>query len=123
MKWFQRNMEDFSRFMIGLSKYFDLILGNKCYYFQYKILSSGIVSWCYLVFVTVGLNIWFIPIYGILGSAFATLLSITLYSLAKLMFVVKRLQLYPFTNQTYSITLTFVLFLLFYFWQFPSTLL
>jgi hypothetical protein len=40
-----------------------------------------------LVFLTVGLNMIFIPIYGILGSAFATLLSITLYSLAKLMFV------------------------------------
>jgi hypothetical protein len=43
----------------------------------------------------------FIPIYGILGSAFATLLSITLYSLAKLMFVVKRLHLFPLLNKRY----------------------
>jgi hypothetical protein len=55
-----------------------------------------------------------------MGSAFATLLSITVYSLAKLLFVVKRMDLYPFTNQTlYSIAITFALFLLFYFWQFP----
>jgi hypothetical protein len=86
--------------MIGLSKYFDLILGNNSYYFQYKILSSGIVSWCYFSLCDSWIKYGFIPIYGILGSAFATLLSITLYSLAKLMFVVKRLQLYPFTNQT-----------------------
>jgi O-antigen/teichoic acid export membrane protein len=66
------------------------------------------------------LNMIFIPIYGIIGSAFATLLSITLYSLAKLLFVVKRLDLFPFTDQTlHSMAITFVLFLLFYFWEFP----
>lgn len=38
------------------------------------------------------------------------------------MFVVKRLHLYPFTKQTlYSMALTLVLFLMFYFWQFPFT--
>jgi O-antigen/teichoic acid export membrane protein len=108
-------------FMIGLSKYFDLILGNNnAIIFNTKYYRAVLFLGVILVFVTVGLNMVFIPIYGILGSAFATLLSITLYSLAKLMFVVKRLQLYPFTNQTlYSMALTFVLFLLFYFWQFP----
>ena len=70
--------------------------------------------------LTVGLNMIFIPRYGIIGSAFATLLSITLYSLAKLLFVVKKLDLYPFTKQTfYSIALTLILFLVFYFWEFP----
>ena len=74
----------------------------------------------FLVFLTVALNMLFIPGYGILGSAFATLLSITLYSLAKLLFVVKRLDLYPFTNQTiHSFVLTFALFVVFYFWDFP----
>jgi hypothetical protein len=62
----------------------------------------------------------FIPLFGIIGSAFATLLSITCYSLAKLLFVVKRMHLYPFTKQTlHSIGITFVVFLLFYFWKFP----
>jgi O-antigen/teichoic acid export membrane protein len=108
-------------FMIGLSKYFDLILGNNnAIIFNTKYYRAVLFLGVILVFVTVGLNMVFIPIYGILGSAFATLLSITLYSLAKLMFVVKRMHLYPFTNQTlYSMALTFVLFLLFYFWQFP----
>ena len=70
--------------------------------------------------MTIGLNMIFIPIYGIIGSAFATLLSITLYSLAKLLFVVKKLDLYPFTKQTlYSMALTLVLFVAFYFWDFP----
>lgn len=108
-------------FMIGISKYFDLILGNNnAIIFNTKYYKTVLFLGVALVILTVVLNMIFIPIYGIMGSAFATLLSITLYSLAKLIFVVKRLDLYPFTSQTlYSIAITFVLFLLFYFWQFP----
>ena len=108
-------------FMIGLSKYFDLILGNNnAIIFNTKYYRAVLFLGVLLVFLTIILNMIFIPIYGIIGSAFATLLSITLYSLAKLLFVVKRLDLYPFTKQTlYSLALTFVLFLAFYFWDFP----
>ncbi|MBK0369994.1 oligosaccharide flippase family protein [Flavobacterium agrisoli] len=108
-------------FMIGLSKYFDLILGNNnAIIFNSKYYRMVLFLGLILVFLTVVLNMIFIPLYGIFGSAFATLLSITLYSLAKLLFVVKRMHLYPFTKQTIeSIVLTTVLFLLFYFWEFP----
>jgi O-antigen/teichoic acid export membrane protein len=108
-------------FMIGLSKYFDLILGNNnAIIFNSKYYRMVLFLGLMLVFLTITLNLFFIPRFGIIGSAFATLLSITLYSLAKLLFVVKRMHLYPFTKQTlYSIVLTLVLFLLFYFWEFP----
>jgi O-antigen/teichoic acid export membrane protein len=108
-------------FMIGLSKYFDLILGNNnAIIFNSKYYRMVLFLGLMLVFVTLILNMIFIPLYGIIGSAFATLLSITMYSLAKLMFVVKRMYLYPFTIKTvHSIAITFVLFVLFYFWQFP----
>ncbi len=108
-------------FMIGLSKYFDLILGNNnAIIFNTKYYRAVLFLGVALVVLTVILNMIFIPIYGIIGSAFATLLSITLYSLAKLLFVVKRLHLYPFTNQTlYSMALTLLLFVAFYFWDFP----
>lgn len=108
-------------FMIGLSKYFDLILGNNnAIIFNTKYYRTVLLLGVLLVVLTIGLNMIFIPIYGIIGSAFATLLSITLYSLAKLLFVVKKLDLYPFTKQTvYSLALTFVLFVAFYFWDFP----
>jgi O-antigen/teichoic acid export membrane protein len=108
-------------FMIGISKYFDLILGNNnAIIFNSKYYRMVLFLGLMLVFLTITLNMFFIPRYGIIGSAFATLLSITLYSLSKLLFVVKRMHLYPFTNQTiYSIGITFVLFALFYFWQFP----
>ena len=108
-------------FMIGLSKYFDLILGNNnAIIFNTKYYRMVLYLGLMLVVLTVILNVIFIPILGIFGSAFATLLSITLYSLAKLLFVVKKLDLYPFTKQTiHSIPLTFVLFLVFVFWEFP----
>ena len=108
-------------FMIGISKYFDLILGNNnAIIFNSKYYRMVLFLGLMLVFLTVTLNLFFIPRYGIIGSAFATLLSITLYSLAKLLFVVKRMHLFPFTKQTlYSIALTLVLFLAFYFWEFP----
>ncbi|GIZ10524.1 lipopolysaccharide biosynthesis protein [Flavobacterium sp. UMI-01] len=108
-------------FMIGLSKYFDLILGNNnAIIFNSKYYRTVLFLGLLLVFLTIGLNMFFIPRYGIIGSAFATLLSITLYSLAKLLFVVKRMHLYPFTKQNiWSLLLTFVVFLAFYFWDFP----
>ncbi|BDU25516.1 MULTISPECIES: polysaccharide biosynthesis C-terminal domain-containing protein [unclassified Flavobacterium] len=108
-------------FMIGLSKYFDLILGNNnAIIFNTKYYRMVLYLGLMLVVLTIVLNMIFIPIFGIFGSAFATLLSITLYSLAKLLFVVKKLHLYPFTKETiYSILLTFALFLVFYFWEFP----
>jgi O-antigen/teichoic acid export membrane protein len=108
-------------FMIGLSKYFDLILGNNnAIIFNTKYYRMVLFLGVLLVILTIGLNMIFIPIYGIMGSAFATLLSITLYSLAKLLFVVKKLDLYPFTMQTlYSMGLTLVLFVAFYIWDFP----
>ena len=108
-------------FMIGLSKYFDLILGNNnAIIFNTKYYRTVLLLGVLLVILTIGLNMIFIPIYGIIGSAFATLLSITLYSLAKLLFVVKKLDLYPFTKQTlYSMGLTLILFVAFYFWDFP----
>jgi O-antigen/teichoic acid export membrane protein len=108
-------------FMIGLSKYFDLILGNNnAIIFNTKYYRTVLFLGVVLVVLTVVLNMIFIPIFGIIGSAFATLLSITFYSLAKLFFVVKKLDLYPFTSQTlYSLALTIALFLVFYFWDFP----
>ncbi len=108
-------------FMIGLSKYFDLILGNNnAIIFNSKYYRMVLFLGLFLVVVTILLNMIFIPLYGIMGSAFATLLSITLYSLAKLLFVVKRMHLYPFTKETVtSLIVTAVLFLAFYFWEFP----
>ena len=72
-----------------------------------------------LGFLAITLNAIFIPLYYIKGAAIATLISITLYSIAKLLFVVLRMNLYPFTvNTIYAFVIGSVCFFLFYFWDF-----
>jgi len=108
-------------FTIGLSKYFDLILGNNnAIIFNSKYYKTVLFLGVLLVILTIILNMIFIPLYGLNGTAFATLLSITLYSLAKLLFVVKRMNLFPFTSKTLSaFGILIGCLLTFYFWEFP----
>jgi O-antigen/teichoic acid export membrane protein len=108
-------------FTIGLSKYFDLILGNNnAIIFNSKYYRTVLFLGVLLVTLTVILNMIFIPLYGLKGTAFATLLSVTLYSLSKLLFVVKRMKLFPFTSKTITaFGILIACFLGFYFWEFP----
>jgi O-antigen/teichoic acid export membrane protein len=65
------------------------------------------------------LNMIFIPLYGIEGAAFATLLTIIFYNTVKLFYVIVKLNLNPFTIKTvHSFALLIACFLLFYFWDF-----
>ncbi len=107
-------------FTIGLSKYFDVVFG---YYnsiiFNSKYYKMVLILGVLLVFVVVGLNLIFIPKYGINGAALATLIAIGLYSLAKLLFVVLKMKLFPFTKNTIvALGLAIVSFGAFYYWDF-----
>ncbi len=108
-------------FAIGLSKYFDLILGNNnAIIFNSKYYKAVLFLGMLLAFLAISLNMILIPKYGINGAAIATLISITLYSIAKLLFVVLKMKLYPFTLKTLlSFVVTLFFFLGFYFWEFP----
>lgn len=108
-------------FTIGLSKYFDLILGNNnAIIFNSKYYRMVLFLGLLLAFFAITLNMLLIPEFGISGAAMATLIAITLYSLAKLMFVVFKMKLYPFTKRTlYSLVISLLVFFAFYFWEFP----
>lgn len=108
-------------FTIGISKYFDLILGNNnAIIFNSKYYKAVLFLGLLLAFLAITLNMIFIPKYGIDGAAIATLISITLYSIAKLLFVVVKMKLYPFTNKTLvSFGVLIVAFFAFYYWEFP----
>jgi O-antigen/teichoic acid export membrane protein len=72
-----------------------------------------------LVFMMIGLNMLFIPMFGIVGSALATLISVIVYNTIKLMFIVRKVNLYPFTANTIkSLGIIAVVFVSFYFWDF-----
>lgn len=108
-------------FVIGLSKYFDLMLGNNnSIIFNSKYYRFVLFLGLFLGLVAVVMNMIFIPLYQIDGAAIATLIAITLYSLAKLSFVVLKMKLFPFTMKTvYLMLISIIVFLVFYFWDFP----
>jgi O-antigen/teichoic acid export membrane protein len=108
-------------FLIGLTKFYDMILGNNnaiilnTQYYR-AVLLFGLL----LVLMMVVLNMLFIPMYGIVGSALATLISAFIYNTIKLLFIVKKMNLYPFTvNTVKSFGIISLVFVLFYFWDFP----
>lgn len=107
-------------FLIGLSKFYDVIQGNN----NAIILNTKYYRWVLvfgllLVVMMIGLNMIFIPMYGIVGAALATLISVIVYNSIKLWFVVKKMNLFPFTKNTLlSFGIIIVVFLLFYFWDF-----
>ena len=107
-------------FMIGLSKFYDVLLGNNnsiivnTPYYR-TVLLFGILT----VVLMIVLNMIFIPLYGIEGSAFATLITVMIYNTVKLLFVVKKMNLFPFTQKTLiSFLIIAICFIVFYFWDF-----
>ena len=108
-------------FLIGLSKFYDVILGNNnAIILNTKYYKTVLFFGLLLVFMMIELNRLLIPIYGIVGSALATLISVIVYNTIKLLFVVKKMKLFPFTANTLkSFAIIAVVFLAFYFWEFP----
>lgn len=107
-------------FIISISKFFDLMLGNNnSIIFNSKYYRTVLLLGLLLLFMVVGLNRYFIPNFGIEGAAIATLISIAFYSISKLMFVVFKMDLFPFTKNTIiSLLIIGGCFLAFYFWEF-----
>ena len=108
-------------FIIGLTKFYDVILGNNnAIILNTKYYKSVLFFGLLLVFMMVVLNMILIPPYGIVGSAWATLISVMVYNTIKLLFVVKKMNLYPFTVNTWkSFGIIGLVFVGFYFWDFP----
>ena len=108
-------------FMVGIAKLYDCLMGcnnvvlmNSNYY--RVVLLFGVV----LTVLTVLLNMLFIPIYGINGSAFATFLAISIYNTIKVYFVKVKYGMMPFTLDTgKACIIILLLFGIFYFWEFP----
>lgn len=107
-------------FLISFSKFFDLMLGNNnSIIFNSKYYRTVLLLGLCLVILTVSLNMYFIPNYGIEGAAIATLISIGLYSIAKFLFVVFKMNLFPFSKNTIiSLGIIALTFIVFYFWNF-----
>lgn len=80
------------------SKYFDMATGLNGYIIvTSKKFRSDMWFMLFLIVFTVVMNLILIPIYGITGAALATLCSITLYNLLRVVFVQYYYKMQPFT--------------------------
>ncbi|NIK91941.1 oligosaccharide flippase family protein [Mangrovimonas sp. CR14] len=107
-------------FVIGLAKLMEGIIGNNnAILFNSDYYRMVLILGVFLAILTVILNALFIPLFGINGAAFATLLAMFFYSASKVGFVYKKFRMSPFTSNTVKV---FILILVcmgaFYFWDF-----
>lgn len=106
--------------LVGLAKFYDVILGNN----NAILVNTKHYKWALafgvgVVVLMIFFNLWLIPIYGITGAALATLLSVAIYNTVKLLFVVRKLQMSPFSTATIkSLAIIGVTFALFFGWDF-----
>ncbi|HMI07132.1 MAG TPA: oligosaccharide flippase family protein [Flavobacterium sp.] len=108
-------------FLIGLAKFSDLVVGNNnAIILNTKYYRAVLLFGLLLVAIMVVMNMLLIPIYGIIGAAMATLFSLVIYNGIKLIFVVRKMNLYPFTvNTLKSLGIIVGVFGIFCFWDFP----
>lgn len=108
-------------FLVSIAKLYDNLMGcnnvvlfNSDYY--RVVLLFGVI----LTILTILLNMLFIPMFGINGSAFATFLAISIYNTIKIYFVKKKFNMMPFNVETGKLCiLLLIIVVLFYFWDFP----
>ena len=108
-------------FLISIAKLYDNLLGNNnAILFNSDYYRMVLVFGVILAISAVVLNIILIPLYGINGSAIATLIAVVVYNTIKVVFVKMKFDMLPFTKQTLKISVLIVLcVLVFYFWEFP----
>ncbi len=108
-------------FLVGLAKLYDDLMGNNnAILFNSKFYRAVLILGVFLAVLAVVLNLVLIPKYGIYGAAFATFLAVFLYNTAKIVYVKYKLNLLPFTKNTFkTFVLIVIMILAFYFWEFP----
>lgn len=91
-------------FLIGLSIVIDMatsINGHIIYYSKYYRVSFYMIL--ILGLLNIGLNLYFIPKFGIAGAATSTLISLLGYNIAKVGYVYFRMGIQPFTRKTFQL--------------------
>ena len=70
--------------------------------FRYDVIFTGT-----LILVVILLNLWFIPIWGIVGAAMSSAIAFLVLNLARLLFVLKVFKLHPFKSNQFAVILLF----------------
>lgn len=106
---------------LGLAKVYDALLGNNnsiLYNSDYyrAILFMGVL----LAVLTIVLNLWLIPEYGLDGAAIASFSAFFIYNTVKLLYVKAKFGILPFTHETLQVSALLIgVGGVFYFLEFP----
>lgn len=104
-------------FFLGLGKLVDMAFSVNGFIIIYsKFFKYNLLFLCILAIVNIILNYFLILEYGILGAAFATAFSIIVFNLMKLLFILKKLSLWPFTQSSKLVVVLGVITLIAGFW-------
>jgi len=93
-------------FLVGAAKLVDMgtSINNQIINFS-KYYRFGFVAIILMAFFNVLANLMLIPEYGIVGAALATLISLGLYNLLKMLFIQWRFKMHPFGIKTLQLLL------------------
>ena len=102
-------------YVVGMSKLIIMIFGYSSELISLsKYYKFNVVTILILAVVGIILNIILIPVYGLIGAAMASLISIIIFNIIKFIFIKIKFGISPFTSKTLKvITLGFILFLIF----------
>ncbi len=90
--------------LIGAARVFDSFLGiNAAILYNSRYYRTLLAFGLALVVLTIVLNMWLIPEYGLVGAAWATLISISAYNLVKLIFVRLKFGMVPWSQSTFRL--------------------
>lgn len=106
--------------LVSMAKLYDSLMGcNNVILFNSDYYRIVLLFGVILTILTIGLNMIFIPKYGITGAAFATFMAVALYNSIKIYFVKRKFNMMPFTINTGKvIVLMLMMIMVFYFWEF-----
>ncbi|UGU16375.1 oligosaccharide flippase family protein [Sinomicrobium kalidii] len=100
-------------FLIAVAKLSENLMGNNnSILFNSEYYRTILFFGIFLAVLTVVLNMVFIPLWGIYGAAFATLMAVLVYNGSKIGFVYAKLKMHPFTGNTLKTTLAILFVLL-----------
>lgn len=92
--------------IIGIGKLFDMVTGvNGSIIVYSKHFRFDLYTNLLLIILTIGTNLWLIPIYSVNGAAAATAISLFIYNLIKFIFVKIKMDTQPFSIHTAYILL------------------
>lgn len=102
--------------ILGATKIFDMATSINTQIINYsKYYRFNLVAILILAVFNVGLNLLLIPKYQLYGAAFATLSSLSLFNIVKLIFIYIKFRIHPFSSNTmYVLTIAVLTYLVVY---------